>query len=129
MSDVSQTGMLDAEEFFHFYKMLTQRTEIIELFQEYSSDGQVLSHCDLEEFLREEQLEGERSQEHALKLIQQYEPSNTGSVPLGHLSFNICMTCFRNVNEWKYIKLLEKYIVLIKKHIEPVNQSVTYTVQ
>ncbi|XP_053352996.1 1-phosphatidylinositol 4,5-bisphosphate phosphodiesterase delta-4 [Clarias gariepinus] len=77
MSDVSQTGMLDAEEFFHFYKMLTQRTEIIELFQEYSSDGQVLSHCDLEEFLREEQLEGERSQEHALKLIQQYEPSNT----------------------------------------------------
>ncbi|KAI5623737.1 1-phosphatidylinositol 4,5-bisphosphate phosphodiesterase delta-4 isoform X1, partial [Silurus asotus] len=77
MADLSKTGMLDAEEFVHFYKMLTQRNEILELFQEYSSNGQALSHCDLEEFLREEQLEGERSYEHALELIQQYEPSDT----------------------------------------------------
>ncbi|KAI5107338.1 1-phosphatidylinositol 4,5-bisphosphate phosphodiesterase delta-4 isoform X1, partial [Silurus meridionalis] len=77
MADLNQTGMLDAEEFVHFYKMLTQRNEILELFQEYSSNGQALSHCDLEEFLREEQLEGERSYEHALELIQQYEPSDT----------------------------------------------------
>ncbi|XP_060732797.1 1-phosphatidylinositol 4,5-bisphosphate phosphodiesterase delta-4 [Tachysurus vachellii] len=77
MSDMSQTGMLDAEEFVHFYKMLTQRKEILELFQEYSSNGQALSHCDLEEFLREEQLEGETSYEHALELIQLYEPSDT----------------------------------------------------
>ncbi|TSK92912.1 1-phosphatidylinositol 4,5-bisphosphate phosphodiesterase delta-4 [Bagarius yarrelli] len=77
VSDMSQTGMLDSEEFVHFYKMLTQRKEILELFQEYSSNGQVLSHCDLEEFLRVEQLEGERSHEHALELIRQYEPSDT----------------------------------------------------
>uniref|UniRef100_A0AAR2JXM2 Phosphoinositide phospholipase C n=1 Tax=Pygocentrus nattereri TaxID=42514 RepID=A0AAR2JXM2_PYGNA len=80
MADKSQTGFLGSEEFVHFYKMLTQRKEVVELFQEYSSDGQTLSHCDLEEFLREEQLEGDRSQEHALELIQRYEPSDTGTV-------------------------------------------------
>ncbi|KAG7330963.1 hypothetical protein KOW79_004932 [Hemibagrus wyckioides] len=77
MSDMSETGMLDAEEFVHFYKLLTERKEILELFQEYTSNGQALSHCDLEEFLREEQLEGERSHEHALELIHRYEPSDT----------------------------------------------------
>lgn len=84
--------MLDAEEFVLFYKMLTQRKEILEIFQEYSSDGQALSHCDLEEFLREEQLEGERSHEHALELICQYEPSETGTDLLVHLKFHFCMT-------------------------------------
>ncbi|KAI4878691.1 hypothetical protein NFI96_001026 [Prochilodus magdalenae] len=77
MADKSKTGFLGSEEFVHFYKMLTQRTDVVELFHEYSSDGQTLSHCDLEEFLREEQLEGDRSQEHALELIQRYEPSDT----------------------------------------------------
>lgn len=101
MADMSQTGMLDAEEFVHFYKMLTQRKEILELFQEYSSNGQALSHCDLEEFLREEQLEGERSHEHALELIRQYEPSDTGTDNQGHLSFNLCVTCYSDVNECK----------------------------
>uniref|UniRef100_A0A4W4FWL2 Phosphoinositide phospholipase C n=1 Tax=Electrophorus electricus TaxID=8005 RepID=A0A4W4FWL2_ELEEL len=77
-ADKSKTGMLEGDEFILFYKMLTERTEILELFQDYSSDGETLSHCDLEEFLREEQLEGERSHEHALELIEQYEPSDTG---------------------------------------------------
>lgn len=104
MSDMNQTGMLDAEEFVLFYKMLTQRKEILEIFQEYSSNGQALSHCDLEEFLRDEQLEGERSHEHALKLIQQYEPSETGTERLGHLSFNLCMTCYNDLNECKLKK-------------------------
>lgn len=94
MSDMSQTGMLDANEFVLFYKMLTQRKEILEIFQEYSSNGQALSHCDLEEFLREEQLEGERSHEHALELIHQYEPSETGTDTPGQLRFNSCMTCY-----------------------------------
>ncbi|XP_072541725.1 1-phosphatidylinositol 4,5-bisphosphate phosphodiesterase delta-4 [Salminus brasiliensis] len=77
MADKSQTGFLGGEEFVQFYKMLTQRMDVLELFQDYSSDGQTLSHCDLEEFLREEQLEGDRSHDHALELIQRYEPSET----------------------------------------------------
>jgi len=59
--------------------MLTERKEVLDLFQDYSSDGQILSQCDLEEFLREEQLEGEASYEHALQLIDRYEPSNAGN--------------------------------------------------
>ncbi|XP_051567045.1 1-phosphatidylinositol 4,5-bisphosphate phosphodiesterase delta-4 isoform X2 [Myxocyprinus asiaticus] len=76
-ADKSQSGTLEDEEFVEFYKMLTQRMEVLELFQEYSSNGQSLSQCDLEEFLREEQLEGEGSCEHALQLIEHYEPSDT----------------------------------------------------
>lgn len=91
---MSQTGMLDSEEFVQFYKLLTQRKDILELFQEYSSNGQWLSHCDLEEFLREEQLEGERSHENALELIRQYEPSDTGTDGQGHLGLNIYVTCY-----------------------------------
>ncbi|XP_030643493.1 1-phosphatidylinositol 4,5-bisphosphate phosphodiesterase delta-4 [Chanos chanos] len=75
MADKSHTGSLDGEEFVHFYKMLTERREVLDLFKEYSSDGQTLSQCDLEEFLREEQMEGESSQALALELIDRYEPS------------------------------------------------------
>uniref|UniRef100_A0A672MXZ6 Phosphoinositide phospholipase C n=1 Tax=Sinocyclocheilus grahami TaxID=75366 RepID=A0A672MXZ6_SINGR len=71
------SGTLEDQEFVEFYKMLTERTEVLDLFQDYSSDGQSLSQCDLEEFLREEQLEGEGSYEHALQLIDCYEPSDT----------------------------------------------------
>ncbi|XP_007287888.3 1-phosphatidylinositol 4,5-bisphosphate phosphodiesterase delta-4 [Astyanax mexicanus] len=77
MADKTQTGLLESEEFVQFYKMLTQRMDVLELFQDYSSDGQTLSHCDLEEFLREEQLEGDRSHDYALELIKRYEPSDT----------------------------------------------------
>ncbi|XP_016094330.1 1-phosphatidylinositol 4,5-bisphosphate phosphodiesterase delta-4-like [Sinocyclocheilus grahami] len=77
MADKSESGTLEDQEFVEFYKMLTERTEVLDLFQGYSSDGQSLSQCDLEEFLREEQLEGEGSYEHALQLIDRYEPSDT----------------------------------------------------
>ncbi|XP_073701389.1 1-phosphatidylinositol 4,5-bisphosphate phosphodiesterase delta-4 [Garra rufa] len=77
MADKSKSGTLEDQEFVEFYKMLTERTEVLDLFQDYSSDGQSLSQCDLEEFLREEQLEGEGSYEHALQLIEHYEPSDT----------------------------------------------------
>uniref|UniRef100_A0A673HHM1 Phosphoinositide phospholipase C n=1 Tax=Sinocyclocheilus rhinocerous TaxID=307959 RepID=A0A673HHM1_9TELE len=77
MADKSESGTLEDQEFVEFYKMLTERTEVLDLFQDYSSDGQSLSQCDLEEFLREEQLEGEGSYEHALQLIDRYEPSDT----------------------------------------------------
>ncbi len=78
MADKSESGTLEDQEFVEFYKMLTERTEVLDLFQDYSSDGLSLSQCDLEEFLREEQLEGEGSYEHALQLIDRYEPSDTG---------------------------------------------------
>lgn len=69
-----------------FYKMLTERKEILALFQEYSSDGKKLSVCDLEDFLREEQQEGDTSQQHALELIERYEPSQKGTDHRHHLS-------------------------------------------
>lgn len=81
MADKSKSETLEDQEFVEFYKMLTERAEVLDLFQDYSSDGQSLSQCDLEEFLREEQLEGEGSYEHALQLIDRYEPSDTGNDP------------------------------------------------
>ena len=79
MADNSQSGTLEDDEFVLFYKMLTQREEVLRIFQSYSSDGQTLSLRDLEEFLRAGQLEQERVQEHAAELIQHYEPSDAGT--------------------------------------------------
>lgn len=78
MADKSQTGSLEDDEFVLFYKMLTEREDISQVFQEYSTDGQTLSLSDLVEFLREEQLEEGNIQEHAMQLIECYEPSDTG---------------------------------------------------
>uniref|UniRef100_A0A4W6DVW2 Phosphoinositide phospholipase C n=1 Tax=Lates calcarifer TaxID=8187 RepID=A0A4W6DVW2_LATCA len=58
MADKSQSGTLEDDEFVFFYKMLTQREDVLRVFQEYSVDGQKLSQSDLEDFLREEQLGG-----------------------------------------------------------------------
>lgn len=78
MADKSQTGSLEDDEFVLFYKMLTEREDILKVFQAYSTDGQKLSQCDLEEFLSEEQLEEGNIQQYAKKLIDRYEPSDTG---------------------------------------------------
>lgn len=78
-ADKSQSDSLEAEEFVEFYKMLTERKEILELFQEFSSDGEKLSACDLEDFLRDGQQEGDTSGQHAVELIERYEPSNNGT--------------------------------------------------
>ncbi|KAI4882629.1 hypothetical protein NFI96_004744 [Prochilodus magdalenae] len=83
MADNSQSGTLEDDEFVLFYKMLTQREEVLRIFQSYSSDGQTLSLRDLEEFLRAGQLEQERVQEHATELIQHYEPSDADGRGLG----------------------------------------------
>ncbi|XP_066543355.1 1-phosphatidylinositol 4,5-bisphosphate phosphodiesterase delta-4 isoform X2 [Amia ocellicauda] len=80
MADKSQSGTLEDDEFVLFYKMLTQRADVLQVFQEYSTDGQKLSLCDLEEFLREEQLEGDHSRRQAMELIQHYEPSDTAKM-------------------------------------------------
>lgn len=79
MADKSQSGALEDDEFVLFYKMLTQREDVLKVFQEYSADGQKLSQSDLEDFLREEQLEGEDFQQHAKQLTERYEPSDTGT--------------------------------------------------
>ncbi|XP_030604825.1 1-phosphatidylinositol 4,5-bisphosphate phosphodiesterase delta-4 isoform X1 [Archocentrus centrarchus] len=80
MADKSQSGTLEDDEFVIFYKMLTQREDILRVFQEYSADGQKLSQSDLEDFLREEQLEGDDVQLHAKQLIECYEPSDTAKL-------------------------------------------------
>lgn len=79
MADKSQSGTLEDDEFVFFYKMLTQREDVLRVFQEYSVDGQKLSQSDLEDFLREEQLGGDNLQQHAKQLIERYEPSDTGT--------------------------------------------------
>ncbi|CDQ75508.1 unnamed protein product [Oncorhynchus mykiss] len=58
--------------------MLTQREDVLRVFQDYSGDLQKLSLRDLEEFLRDEQLEEvDRVQQLAMELIERYEPSDT----------------------------------------------------
>lgn len=78
MADKSQSGTLEDDEFVLFYKMLTKREDVLRVFQEYSVDGQKLSQSDLEDFLREEQLEEDDIQQHTKQLIEHYEPSDTG---------------------------------------------------
>jgi hypothetical protein len=78
MADRSQTGTLLDEEFVLFYKMLTKRDDVMRVFQDFSGDGQKLSAADLEDFLREEQLEAEDAAGHAARIIETYEPSDAG---------------------------------------------------
>lgn len=78
MADKSKSGSLEIEQFVHFYKILTQRDEVWKVFQDYSGDGERLMLEELQNFLRTEQYEGEQSVEHAQKLIDCYEPSETG---------------------------------------------------
>ncbi|NXD27328.1 PLCD4 phosphodiesterase, partial [Spelaeornis formosus] len=76
-ADKSESGTLEGEEFVLFYKALTQREEVLSLFQEYSEDGKKLTLLELVDFLREEQLEDEGTEELAMELIDKYEPSET----------------------------------------------------
>uniref|UniRef100_A0A671SDP3 Phosphoinositide phospholipase C n=1 Tax=Sinocyclocheilus anshuiensis TaxID=1608454 RepID=A0A671SDP3_9TELE len=80
MADKSQSGTLEDDEFVLFYKMLTQREDVLRVFQEYSGDGQKLTLQDLKDFLREEQLHEDGVQQYALKLIERYEPSDTAKM-------------------------------------------------
>ncbi|XP_033833374.1 1-phosphatidylinositol 4,5-bisphosphate phosphodiesterase delta-4 [Periophthalmus magnuspinnatus] len=75
MADKSQSGTLEDDEFVLFYKMLTQREDLLRVFQEFSTDGQKLSLRDLGEFLRDEQLETGDPQTKAQELVDKYEPS------------------------------------------------------
>ncbi|XP_053453960.1 1-phosphatidylinositol 4,5-bisphosphate phosphodiesterase delta-4 [Nycticebus coucang] len=79
-ADTSQSGTLQGEEFVHFYKSLTKRGEVQELFESFSSDGQKLTLLEFVDFLREEQKERDCAPHVALELIDRYEPSDSGKL-------------------------------------------------
>ncbi|XP_008823938.1 1-phosphatidylinositol 4,5-bisphosphate phosphodiesterase delta-4 isoform X2 [Nannospalax galili] len=79
-ADVSQSDTLEAEEFVNFYKALTKRTEVEELFENFSSDGQKLTLLEFVDFLREEQKERDHAPDLALEFIDRYEPSESGKL-------------------------------------------------
>uniref|UniRef100_A0A8D0HBB8 Phosphoinositide phospholipase C n=1 Tax=Sphenodon punctatus TaxID=8508 RepID=A0A8D0HBB8_SPHPU len=77
MADKSESGTLEGEEFVLFYKALTQRDEVLSVFQEFSEDGKKLTLLEFVDFLQQEQMEGEGVEELAMELIAKYEPSET----------------------------------------------------
>uniref|UniRef100_A0A2K6UUU5 Phosphoinositide phospholipase C n=1 Tax=Saimiri boliviensis boliviensis TaxID=39432 RepID=A0A2K6UUU5_SAIBB len=77
-ADTSQSGTLEGEEFVQFYKALTKRAEVQELFESFSADGQKLTLLEFLDFLREEQKERDCTSDLALELIDRYEPSDSG---------------------------------------------------
>lgn len=83
-ADKSESGTLEGEEFVLFYKALTRREEVLSLFQDFSEDGKKLTLLELVDFLRQEQLEDEGTEELAMELIDKYEPSETGESQPGH---------------------------------------------
>ncbi|XP_062047842.1 1-phosphatidylinositol 4,5-bisphosphate phosphodiesterase delta-4 isoform X3 [Lepus europaeus] len=79
-ADTSQSGTLEGEEFVQFYKALTKRTEVQELFENFSADGQKLTLLEFVDFLREDQKEADHAPDLALELIDRYEPSASGKL-------------------------------------------------
>ncbi|XP_012583882.1 PREDICTED: 1-phosphatidylinositol 4,5-bisphosphate phosphodiesterase delta-4 isoform X1 [Condylura cristata] len=79
-ADASQSGTLEGEEFVTFYKALTKRAEVQELFENFSADGEKLTLLEFVDFLREEQKEGDCASDLALELINRYEPSESGKL-------------------------------------------------
>ncbi|XP_062906042.1 1-phosphatidylinositol 4,5-bisphosphate phosphodiesterase delta-4 [Mobula hypostoma] len=78
MADRSQSGTLEGEEFVLFYKALTKRDDVHQLFSEFSKDGKKLTLLEFEDFLTHEQHEPEEGVEKfAMDLIMRYEPSET----------------------------------------------------
>lgn len=77
-ADTSQSDTLEGQEFIEFYKALTKRDEVREVFENFSADGQKLTLLEFVDFLREEQKEGDRAPDLALELIDRYEPSDSG---------------------------------------------------
>ncbi|XP_040842343.1 1-phosphatidylinositol 4,5-bisphosphate phosphodiesterase delta-4 isoform X2 [Ochotona curzoniae] len=79
-ADTSRSGTLEGEEFVEFYKALTKRSEVQELFENFSADGQKLTLLEFVDFLREDQKERDHATDLALKLIDRYEPSDSGKL-------------------------------------------------
>lgn len=108
MADRSHSGTLEDDEFVLFYKMLTQREDALRVFQEYSADGQKLSQNDLEDFLREEQLEGDDIHQHAKQLIEHYEPSDTGTWTMKNI---LCLCVCLILSDCRKIIIMKAYLV------------------
>ncbi|XP_013375379.1 PREDICTED: 1-phosphatidylinositol 4,5-bisphosphate phosphodiesterase delta-4 isoform X7 [Chinchilla lanigera] len=79
-ADISQSGTLEGEEFVQFYKALTKRNEVQELFENFSADGQKLTLLEFVDFLQGEQKEKDNAPDLALELINRYEPSDSGKL-------------------------------------------------
>ncbi|XP_066432131.1 1-phosphatidylinositol 4,5-bisphosphate phosphodiesterase delta-4 isoform X2 [Eleutherodactylus coqui] len=77
MADKSESGTLEDDEFVLFYKALTQRDEVLKIFQDFSKDCKKLTLLEFVDFLRQEQLEVDNTEEFAMDLIARYEPSET----------------------------------------------------
>ncbi|KAG8432270.1 hypothetical protein GDO86_016784 [Hymenochirus boettgeri] len=77
MADKSVSGTLEGDEFVLFYKALTQRDEVLKIFQDFSKDGKKLTLLEFVDFLQQEQQEIENTEEFAMDLIARYEPSET----------------------------------------------------
>uniref|UniRef100_A0A6J0THN0 Phosphoinositide phospholipase C n=1 Tax=Pogona vitticeps TaxID=103695 RepID=A0A6J0THN0_9SAUR len=77
MADKSESGTLEGEEFVLFYKALTQRDEVLEIFQQYSEDSKKLTLLEFVDFLQQEQMEVDGTDELAMELIDRFEPSET----------------------------------------------------
>ncbi|KAJ7322117.1 hypothetical protein JRQ81_018404 [Phrynocephalus forsythii] len=75
--DKSQTDTLEDEEIEVFYKLLTERKEIDQIFNEQTNNNEIMSLDNLVRFLREEQREEESGPELARSLIEKYEPNET----------------------------------------------------
>lgn len=79
---------MEDDEIEDFYKILTKREEIDQIFSEHSGPDEVMSLDHLARFLREEQHEEGAGPELALSLIQRYEPNETGRLAtLGGVEF------------------------------------------
>ncbi|XP_055521407.1 LOW QUALITY PROTEIN: 1-phosphatidylinositol 4,5-bisphosphate phosphodiesterase delta-4-like, partial [Leucoraja erinacea] len=78
MADKSQSSTLEGEEFVLFYKALTKRDDVQELFTQLSADGETLTLEEFAGFLQSEQGEPrEEAETNAKDLITRYEPSET----------------------------------------------------
>ncbi|KAG8544855.1 hypothetical protein GDO81_021721 [Engystomops pustulosus] len=56
---------------------IRQRDDVLKIFQDFSKDGKKLTLLEFVDFLRQEQLETENTEEFAMDLIARYEPSET----------------------------------------------------
>ncbi|XP_006869217.1 PREDICTED: 1-phosphatidylinositol 4,5-bisphosphate phosphodiesterase delta-1 isoform X2 [Chrysochloris asiatica] len=75
--DSSQTDSLEDDEIEAFYKMLTEREEINDIFAKAAGSGETLSVDGLVTFLKHQQREEAAGPALALSIIERYEPNET----------------------------------------------------
>uniref|UniRef100_A0A8D0GVC4 Phosphoinositide phospholipase C n=1 Tax=Sphenodon punctatus TaxID=8508 RepID=A0A8D0GVC4_SPHPU len=75
--DTSKTEALEDDEIETFYKILTERVEIDQIFSRYSNAEGIMSMDNLARFLQGEQQEEDVGPDSTLSLIERYEPDET----------------------------------------------------